>query len=46
MKNQIQMKCEEHPKYKAVYPPKGECLICWKIYATKLQLKLKALQSK
>lgn len=42
----IQMKCEEHPKYKAIYPPKVACLICWKIYATKLQLKLKELHTK
>lgn len=44
--SKLQMKCEEHPKYKVVYPPKDDCLICWKMYATKLLLKLKELQSK
>lgn len=38
------MACRNHKDYKAIYPPKTDCLICWKIYATNLQLKVKMLK--
>lgn len=44
--SKIQMQCEDHPKYKGIYSPKDDCLICWKIFATRLNLKLKELQQK
>ena len=40
----ILMTCEDHKDYKAIYPPKVNCLICWKIYATRLRLQVKALK--
>ena len=26
------MICEKHPKYKAIYQPKCDCLVCWIMY--------------
>ena len=28
--------CKDHKKYKAVHPPKTDCIVCWEIYATRL----------
>ena len=36
--------CEKHESYRAVYPPKTDCLICWKIYATRMHSKVKTLK--
>jgi len=30
------MMCTSHKKYKAIYPPKTGCIVCWKIYATRM----------
>ena len=38
------MVCKEHENYKAIYPPKTDCLVCWKIYATRMCLTVKALK--
>jgi len=42
----VQLKCADHPKYKATYPPRVECITCWKIYATKLRKKLSEQKAK
>jgi hypothetical protein len=36
--------CEMHPDYKAVYPPKEDCIVCWKIYASRMHLMVKLLK--
>lgn len=38
------MTCETHENYKATYAPKTDCLVCWKIYATRMSLIIKALK--
>jgi hypothetical protein len=35
-------KCTKHPEYKAIYAPRCNCVDCWKIYAEKLEEKLKS----
>lgn len=42
----VVMKCKNHEDYRAIYPPRVDCLICWKIYATSLALKVKAYKIK
>lgn len=27
--------CKDHPDYKAIYPPRVECKVCWKIWYAK-----------
>ncbi|KKN06482.1 hypothetical protein LCGC14_1076740 [marine sediment metagenome] len=48
----VLMICKKHEEYKATYPPKLDCLVCWKIYATRMQrsnmvlkIKLKELKN-
>ena len=38
------MVCKDHEDYQAIYPPKTSCLVCWKIYATRMRLMVKALK--
>ena len=38
------MVCKTHKKYKATYPPKTDCLVCWKIYATRMRRIVKTLK--
>ena len=40
----IVMVCKDHEDYRAIYPPKRDCLICWKIYATRMRLIVKELK--
>jgi len=40
----VLMVCKDHEDYRAIYPPKHECLICWKIYATRMRLMVKELK--
>lgn len=40
------MVCEDHKNYKATYPPGTDCLVCWKIYATRMCLEVKRLKMK
>lgn len=43
-KTQVLMVCKDHESYKAIYPPKNDCISCWKIYATRMRLVNKALK--
>ena len=36
--------CKDHEDYRAIYPPKTDCLVCWKIYATRMRLMVKTLK--
>ena len=38
--------CEDHREYEAIYPPKNDCIICWKIYATRMKLANRKLRKK
>jgi len=29
--------CDKHTTYDAIYPPKVDCIVCWKLYATRLK---------
>lgn len=29
--------CDKHTEYTTVYPPKTNCIVCWKLYATRLK---------
>lgn len=40
----VMMVCEDHKNYRAIYPPKTDCVVCWKIYATRMRLIVKALK--
>ena len=42
----IAVVCEDHRDYGAIYPPKNDCIICWKIYATRMKLANKELRKK
>ena len=44
-KPKVKLVCGDHPKYKAIHPPKAECLVCWKIYSIGLRQKLKNLKN-
>jgi len=35
------MKCDKHPRYKAVYQPRCQCLKCWIMYEKTVMEKLK-----
>lgn len=43
-KTSISMKCKDHVNYNAIYPPKTDCIVCWKIYATNMRIKNKELK--
>lgn len=36
--------CKDHDGYKAIYPPKTDCIACWKIYSTRMRLANKVLK--
>ena len=40
----VVMVCKDHPNYRAVYPPKTDCIICWKIYTTRMKSIIKDLK--
>ena len=42
----VMMVCKDHEDYRAVYSPKEDCLVCWKIYATRMHLIVKELKIK
>lgn len=42
----VLMVCKDHKIYNATYPPKIDCIVCWKIYATSMLLINKALRRK
>lgn len=42
----VMMVCKDHEDYRAVYSPKEDCLVCWKIYATRMAIKVAVLKTK
>jgi hypothetical protein len=30
----VNLTCDNHPKYKAIYKPRADCETCWLIYMT------------
>ena len=40
----VELKCIDHPKYAGTRIPRVECIVCWKIYAANLRIKLKAVK--
>lgn len=43
-KSTVSMTCKDHVTYNAIYPPKTDCIVCWKIYATRMRLNNKILK--
>ena len=41
----VTINCSVHPEYKGLREPKTECIICWKIYASRLRIKMKELEN-
>ena len=40
----VTLVCKDHEEYKAVYPPKTDCLVCWKIYANRMRRMVKLIK--
>lgn len=41
----VAMVCKDHEDYRGSYPPKTDCLVCWKIYAARLRFTVKMLKN-
>ena len=39
------MKCEKHPKYKAIYQPRCECLKCWIMWEKTMMERLEVVRN-
>lgn len=37
----VKLQCSAHESYQGLAAPRGDCVTCWKIYATRLKMKLK-----
>ena len=44
MKRKVSIRCTTHPKYTGIRIPNNDCLICWKIYAARLRIKMKEME--
>ena len=40
------MTCKDHPKYKAIYKPRCDCLTCWIMYEYTIMCRLSAVRCK
>jgi len=45
MKRKVSIQCTDHPKYTGMRIPSSDCLICWKIYAFRLRIKMKEMEN-
>lgn len=46
LSSKVTIGCKDHEDYRAIHPPKEDCLVCWKIYATRMRFMVRNLKVK